>query len=1617
MTLYINNVQTMQVFLKRSLNNILKLCGRKQNELRAACNSALETLTKEGRQSIENNPAQFFTPFKIACETTQPKIIEAAIDCIQKLIVYGYVTDKVMYNENHSLTEIVIQTVCKCYEQPENVQLQVIKALSTAVTTDTCNVQGAILRLAVQTCFRIQLLSRNHPVNRGTAKGTLTQMLDLVFRRMETAAENEDDESSFRPQSVKDKSSAREHVSVFVNNVLADIVSRSEEEEAQKEEQRKEQNQNQSNETEATQSKQEKSSSKNDGESSNQNKQNGDVEQTPNSLIKDGEYHANGNDATEDAKGFSNAYEVDAYVVFRALISISMRKIQGGSVQYDVDSRVLALEMILFILENCSHIFRNSEPFISAIKEELTLSLLKNCLSLMPQIFRLSLLIFLNLISNFKDHLKTEIGGFFTDVFLKILQSSNSSFDHKKLVIEAMKKVCQDSQILVELFVNYDCDLESLNIYESMVSELSRIAQRTNKETSSPEETFLKYYALECLVTILRSLVEWTERFDFGNDDSGSIASEDSNSTTEPSTPYAPGPEEIEKKKQMKEKVEKGIALFNKKPQSGIEYLIQSGHIQRTPEDVAQFFHASEGLDKVLVGEYLGEHEQFNIEVLHAFIDMIDFTGMDILRAMRHLVSHFKPAGEAQKIDRVVEKFAERLCRCNPDQFASAETAYTLSYSIMMLNTDLHHPMVKNRMTLSEFISNNRGIDDGKNLDPDLLSYIYDSIQREELKLEDQSNVDVENIPFLNSFKRKQILYTRETEKIVTKLSQLFSRKRGTKTTYFYVSHSEHVKPMFEVTWAPMLAAFSVILEDFNEEKFVKLCMEGFDHGIHISCCFNMETERNAFVSSLTKFTYLSNLREMQPKNVKSIKLLLNIAKREGNYLESSWYEVLSSISQLERLQLIATGIRPNHITSSQPSTPRSSRSSRNQTPRSARRSSQQHSRGSLRSSIDQKELGFQFTETEVLNSQSISSAIDGMAIDRLFSHSFQLDNDAVVEFVEALCRVSNEEVSIPTEPRMFSLQKIVEVADLNMARIRFVWSNIWSHISNHMIQVGLHSNQAIAEYAVDSLRQLAMKFLEKEELQNFQFQREFLKPFDVIMSKTSETSIREMILRCLSNMILARGNNIKSGWKSIFICLELASNDSNEQICALAYDSVNKLTTDLFPLISENFVDCVNCLKGFACNPINSDRSLSSIDHFESCAEKIVSGKVAGVQRTESENSEQGVYTEEHNGVWFPILTALHSLVSDKRLEIRVRSLSALFKILNKHGVYFTEKLWTLVFTGVLFPIFDDVSHVSEENRESEWLRTTCHKALSMLIELFVMFYATVQPLFERVLDLVCYFISPKREHLAIIGITCLSQLVKGINSVMPPQEWELVCHKVQSSVQHLNPALLLAEKDQRTLDLPDIIAMHKSSLLFIQTLDEIISCSYHHLEPKFGMELISAFQSMFDPCFTFNQDNKKRIFFVEGGHTEVIENILTLEARSLRLYFKHLHHMFIEGAPSWVEASEEVLHRATKRIVDRYLELTGCNQTMADEQGFETSPTFVPQSISSKWHESRNLVPVIVQILNGLLDYPEEKFQQYIKDLYPRFTDLLLSSNTDVRYAVRKTLLRAGRISSIVQ
>ena len=85
------------------------------------------------------------------------------------------------------------------------------------------------------------------------------------------------------------------------------------------------------------------------------------------------------------------------------------------------------------------------------------------------------------------------------------------------------------------------------------------------------------------------------------------------------------------------------------------------------------------------------------------------------LQALRLIFGALHMPGEAQKVDRIMEAFAAALYRDAPGPFVDADAAYVCAFSLMMLNTDLHNPAVRAKMTLAEFADNNCGMNGGHN--------------------------------------------------------------------------------------------------------------------------------------------------------------------------------------------------------------------------------------------------------------------------------------------------------------------------------------------------------------------------------------------------------------------------------------------------------------------------------------------------------------------------------------------------------------------------------------------------------------------------------------------------------------------------------------------------------------------------------------------------------------------------------------------------------------------------------------------------------------------------------------------------------------------------------------
>jgi Sec7-like guanine-nucleotide exchange factor len=200
--------------------------------------------------------------------------------------------------------------------------------------------------------------------------------------------------------------------------------------------------------------------------------------------------------------------------------------------------------------------------------------------------------------------------------------------------------------------------------------------------------------------------------------------------------------------------------------------------------------------------------------------------------------------------------------------------------------------------------------------------------------------------------------------------------------------------------------------------------------------------------------------------------------------------------------------------------------------------------------------------------------AINEILIEKIFTSTTQLSDSAILHFVQSLVHVSESEIGGDSKKdisgvglavsgaRIFSLQKLVEVADYNMdIRSRRSWAKIWDLMSGHLGTNGCHKNAMVSMFAIDALRQLSFKFLEKPELADFNFQRLFLRPFLSIMEDPGTLEdTRELILQCVDNSIRSLSHNIRSGWKIFFSILARTADDPSEKISSFGLAILQRL-------------------------------------------------------------------------------------------------------------------------------------------------------------------------------------------------------------------------------------------------------------------------------------------------------------------------------------------------------------------------------------------------------------------------------------------------------------------------
>jgi brefeldin A-inhibited guanine nucleotide-exchange protein len=1055
-----------------------------------------------------------------------------------------------------------------------------------------------------------------------------------------------------------------------------------------------------------------------------------------------------------------NPFRRDAIETMKELCGLSIKKLptQSSSIENTIEmkTRLTALELIIRVMETAGPKFKSSKALFRFMRHSICKTLLVNALASQQQLFDQSIALFKIIIKSYKQHFRNEIVAFLTQVYLKLWNSPNSTFQQKLTIATMFQGLMSEPQFPVDMFANYDCSTtSSINGLEKIVEGISQAVRGVKSEANwitPQQEINLKLLGLQSIEKYLSTLIELHKK------------------KLKENTRMSVESRELENQRRKKADFKEGLQIFNEKSaMKGIDFLVKTDHLKKDPIEVAKFIQSQAGLNRTHIGEFLGTNPKLNpfpALVMKEWLKYQDFTGLDLETGFRKFLTTIVLPKEGQVIDRIVDAWAAYWYEQNKNDtpFKNESVVHVFACFILLLNTQLHNPNLANnaRMDVSEFIKNTVGINEGEDLSKDFLTKLYNNLKNNEIKpgasleVTDDTSIS-EKLDSMPIQKRKQILYDRESSQIIRQTKATLADHKNGIDFVENVSGVHHIGSMWEVTWKSVLSCIDHLFDLVNDERqFIQLCVRSFEYAIIISGRYENDDARTEFSQCLAKYANLSfvpsELRVL-PKNVECVKLLLRIADREGDYLKSTWEQVLTTLSQIDFLGEAVRGAKGEYakqvtqlkemqkiveqVNNAQKEKPNILDAPQINVIKDIN--------SMLKIGRDNQPIltGFQAPlDTEYLNVDKVLSMLDdksGTSISTRYSGNImlltaELGDEALVELIKALCAVSLREelnavppirlpaiapsqsgvigsnalqqqlqdLSAQYEPRLFLMNMLFNVSLANVNRKeKFVWAPMWLYMADYFVAVGSHKNVEVFSKGIGNLySEMVQALLSHQEMLDSlpNFQAALIQPFLRIIQQNKSGDVRGVVIECVGKIVEIHYKAIENGWRTVLDILLFIANqtESDSRLLEASFKPLASIVAreDCFNKVceSKSFVELVNCFIAYAKNQQNAQLSALAVDNVAKCATQLGTGVLPGTRI----NKESVVkFTDAYADVnlWTPIVKGLCALISDDvRFDIRRHARTTLTAILKTHGSKFDPALWKIILDQYLSPLFNNI-------------------------------------------------------------------------------------------------------------------------------------------------------------------------------------------------------------------------------------------------------------------------------------------------------------------------------------
>ncbi|XP_054874939.1 Golgi-specific brefeldin A-resistance guanine nucleotide exchange factor 1 isoform X5 [Amphiprion ocellaris] len=808
--------------------------------------------------------------------------------------------------------------------------------------------------------------------------------------------------------------------------------------------------------------------------------------------------------------------------LFRFLISLT-----HPNDRHNTDAMMhMGLQLLTVALES-AHI-ANYQSLLVLVKDELCRHLFQLLSVDRMNLYASSIRVCFLLFESMRVHLKFQLEMYLKKL-MDIITSENMKmpYEMKEMALEALVQLWRIPSFVTELYINYDCDFYCSNLFEDLTKLLSKNAfpvsgQLYTTHLLSLEAllTVIDSTEAHCQAKVLNSSTQhdqsetlmaegegstkngtdsatdlsrlgntnglpqaenppvcpptsghlMAEKMRLGRQDQGDSDACEKRALKKPQRFLSclPDSQELIEIRTKKKLLITGTEQFNQKPKKGIQFLQEKGLLSNPMDNnqVAQWLRENPRLDKKMIGECISDRK--NMELLDSFVNTFTFQGLRIDEALRLYLEAFRLPGEAPVIQRLLETFTDNWHKVNGSPFMSNDAGFALAYAVIMLNTDQHNHNVRKQnipMTVEQFKKNLKGVNGNKDFDQDMLEDIYNAIKNEEIVMPDeQTGLVKENYVW----------------------SVLLHRGATPEGVFLLLPPGSYDHDLFTMTWGPTIAALSYVFDKSLDDNIIQKAITGFRKCAMIAAHYGFSDVFDNLIISLCKFTTLSsesveNLPTVFGSNSKAqtaAKTVFDLAHRHGNILREGWKNIMDSMLQLFRAELLPKPmvevedfVEPNGKISLQ----------REETPSNRGESAVLSFVNWLTlSGAEQSGLRGPSTENQEAKQAAIH-CIKKCDPEKLITESKFLQLESLQELIKALISVTPDEETYDEEDAAFCLEMLLRIVLENRDRV----SCVWQTVRDHLCHLCVHANEScfLVERAVVGLLRLAIRLLRREDI------------------------------------------------------------------------------------------------------------------------------------------------------------------------------------------------------------------------------------------------------------------------------------------------------------------------------------------------------------------------------------------------------------------------------------------------------------------------------------------------------------------------------------------------------